>query len=98
MLNFVNSVKDRIDLAMIGRYTHKDGKPLTHKQIVKVWLEAGQEITEKKAVDLFGIYNVRNRIGELKRDGLAIKDKMVTGRNRRGQPTRYKRWWLVDTN
>lgn len=53
-------------------------------------------ITHMEAEMEYGIARLASRINDLRRQGVAIKSEMVTGKNRRGEPTHYARYMLAE--
>lgn len=53
-------------------------------------------ITVKQAVDDLGTTELRSRISEIKRAGYAVISDYEDGKNRFGEPVRYKRYRLED--
>lgn len=58
-------------------------------------LKAGGSLTDNEARDLLGIERLGARICELRKAGVPIGDKWEEGRNRYGDDTRWKRYFLV---
>ena len=51
-------------------------------------------ITSAEAITEYGIYRLASRISDLKKQGVAIKKEMVSGKNRYGEPTSFARYSL----
>ena len=51
-------------------------------------------ITVRQAVDDLGTTELRSRISEIKRAGYAVSSDYEDGKNRFGDPVRYKRYRL----
>lgn len=51
-------------------------------------------ITAVEAIKEYGIYRLASRISDLKKQGVAIKKEMVSGKNRYGEPTSFARYSL----
>ena len=58
------------------------------------YLKSGNIITTRTAPDELGIADVRANIRDLRDAGYEIKDKWVSGINRRGRKTRYKEYFM----
>lgn len=70
----------------------------TNNQILLRFLKAGKIITTRNAPDMLGIADVRANIRDLRNLGYDIKDKWVSGINKRGRKTRYKEYWIDCNN
>ena len=53
-------------------------------------------ITHLEAESEYGIARLASRINDLRRQGVAIHSEIVTGKNRRDEPTRFARYSLVE--
>ena len=51
-------------------------------------------ITSAEAITEYGIYRLASHISDLKKQGVAIKKEMVSGKNRYGEPTSFARYSL----
>ena len=65
------------------------------KQRVRLheWFLAGMTITEATAKDMLAIGKLSARISEMRRMGYPISDKWERGKNKYGDPIRYKRYY-----
>lgn len=55
-------------------------------------------ITHQEAEMEYGIARLASRINDLRRQGVAIKSEMVTGKNRRGESTHYAKYMLEEVS
>lgn len=53
-------------------------------------------ITHLEAESEYGIARLASRINDLRKQGVAIKSEMVTGKNRRNEPTHFARYSLAE--
>lgn len=53
-------------------------------------------ITHMEAENEYGIARLASRINDLRRQGVAIKSEIVTGKNRRGETTHFARYSLAE--
>lgn len=53
-------------------------------------------ITHLEAESEYGIARLASRINDLRRQGVAIKSEMVTGKNRREEKTVFARYSLME--
>ena len=53
-------------------------------------------ITHLEAESEYGIARLASRISDLRTQGVAIKSEIVEGKNRRGEPTHFARYSLVE--
>lgn len=53
-------------------------------------------ITHMEAESEYGIARLASRINDLRRQGVAIKSEIITGKNRRDEDTHYARYSLVE--
>ena len=53
-------------------------------------------ITGAEAMREYGIQRLASRISDLRHDGVEIHSKMKSGRNRYGEPTSYKEYFLEE--
>ena len=68
---------------------------MSQNDMVLSWLVAGESITSRQAIDLWGITRLAARIADLKEAGNAIEADTVTVRNRYGKPVRVARYRLA---
>lgn len=68
----------------------------TNNQTLLEYLQKGNIVTTKIAPEKLGIADVRANIRDLRNIGIPIKDRWVTGENRRGKKTRYKEYFLAE--
>ena len=67
---------------------------MTQKERILKYMDDFGSITTLEAVVDLGIMRLASRIHELRQSGYNIVDKFETGKNRYGEPTAYKRYWL----
>lgn len=65
---------------------------MTQSQIILEHLRKHGSITQKEAIDNYGIMRLGARIWDLKRQGHAIFTERETGVNRYGEKTAYARY------
>ena len=53
-------------------------------------------ITQMEAENEYGIARLASRINDLRRQGVAIKSEIVTGKNRRKETTHFAKYSLVE--
>ena len=68
----------------------------TNNELLLEYLQAGKIVTTRNAPDELGIADVRANIRDLRKAGIPIEDRWVTGENRRGKKTRYKEYFLAE--
>ncbi len=59
-------------------------------------LKTNHGITAKEAQDLYGIQRLASRVTDLKELGFNVVCLWETGKNRYGDPTRWKRYFLQE--
>lgn len=64
------------------------------ERIVQYMLDYGS-ITPMQAFENLGITKLATRIGEMRERGIEIQSEFMSGKNRFGQPVRYKRYFLT---
>lgn len=52
-------------------------------------------ITQKEALEEYGIMRLASRISDLKKQGFEIKSEIEKGHNRYGEPTRFAKYTLL---
>ncbi len=57
-------------------------------------LKSGKTIDGIRSWHLLGIYRLASRIHDLRTEGWNIKDQWVEGKNRYGEDTRWKEYYL----
>ena len=62
--------------------------------LILMHIEKYGSITHLEAEKEYGIMRLASRINDLRRQGVAIKSEIVTGKNRRGEPTHFARYSL----
>lgn len=62
----------------------------TNNEVLLDYLKVGNVVTTRTAPDELGIADVRANIRDLRDAGIDIKDRKITGINRRGRKTWYK--------
>lgn len=68
---------------------------LTQCQKILRHLEDFGSISQLEAIQNYGILRLASRINDLKRQGYLISAKIVKGRNRYDEPTRYAVYRLI---
>lgn len=71
---------------------------MTQCELILNALSDGGTITNTEAVENLGIARLASRVHDLRRQGYNIGSTWETGRNRRGDPCRYRRYYLVKEN
>lgn len=71
---------------------------MKQNQIVLKHLLEGKSITQLEAMNEYGIMRLGARIFELIQDGYPIKKKMVTVRNRLGEPCMVAKYYMEEKN
>ena len=75
------------------RERRKKARPrMSDKAKILEYLKAGHTVTGLDGLKLFGTLALRNRIGELRKEGYNIKSEMVSGANGK----HYSKYWLVE--
>lgn len=69
----------------------------TQTQMIRDHLLFYGSISQREAIDMYGIYRLSARIYELRSEGIEIDTETVTGRNRFGAPVTYARYSLLPT-
>lgn len=67
----------------------------THNIVLKYLQSHRGGLTVKDCIDNLGTTELRKIISDLKDDGWQFSDVWETGTNRWGEPTRYKRYFLL---
>jgi hypothetical protein len=67
---------------------------MTQSQVIIEHLKKHGSITQKEAIDNYGIMRLGARIWDLKRQGHVISTERETGVNRYGEKTAYARYRL----
>jgi len=67
---------------------------MTQSQVILEHLKKHGSITQKEAIDNYGIMRLGARIWDLKRQGHVISTERETGVNRYGERTAYARYRL----
>jgi hypothetical protein len=70
----------------------------TNNETLFEYLKKGKIVTTRNAPAELGIADVRANIRDLRNAGIEIKDRWVTSKNRRGNTTRYKEYFLEGEN
>lgn len=71
---------------------------MTKTQAVLDWLKTHASISSMEAIQSFGATRLSAIIFNLKRKGYDIETVMVEGTDRFGNPMRYARYYLRDSN
>ncbi len=69
----------------------------TNNETLLEYLQKGNIVTTRTAPDELGIADVRANIRDLRDLGYKIKDRWVSGTNRRGNKTRFKEYFMEET-
>ena len=64
--------------------------------LILMHMEKYGSITHLEAETEYGIARLASRINDLRRQGVAIKSEMVTGKNRCGETTHFARYSLME--
>ncbi len=62
---------------------------------IRAYLESHYCITPKQAMDDLGIYRLGARIYDLKKEGVPIKSGWLKTKNRYGEKTRVRMYWIA---
>jgi hypothetical protein len=65
---------------------------MTQSQRILEHLQQYGSITQRDAIDNYGIMRLASRVNDLRREGHPIITEVVTGKNRYGEPTRWARY------
>ena len=65
-------------------------------ELILMHMKKYGSITHLEAESEYGIARLASRINDLRRQGVAIKSEMVTGKNRRQETTHYARYSLEE--
>ncbi len=68
----------------------------SQKQLIIEYIRKFGSITSKEAYDQLGITQLGARLDQLKKEGFQFETKWEHGKNRYGENTTYKRYFLVD--
>lgn len=69
---------------------------MNHCDKIIDYMRTHGSITQLEATRFIGSTRLSGRIYDLKKRGYNIGSEMVDGRNRDGEPVRYKKYWLVE--
>ncbi len=69
---------------------------LTQCERIMRYIEETGSITQIDALREFGCMRLASRISDLKRQGVPVKRKMETAKNRYGEPVSYARYSLCE--
>lgn len=72
-------------------------RPTQCERIIK-YMEDFGSITSRDAINDLGVYRLASRISELKKDGYPITSKVETVKNRYGEPSYIKRYFMGNEN
>ena len=64
--------------------------------LILMHMEKHGSITHLEAEKEYGIMRLASRINDLRRQGVAIKSEIVTGKNRREETTHFARYSLEE--
>ena len=70
---------------------------LTQCERILRHLQDYEIITQKEAINEYGIYRLASRISDLKRMGYQFEVSFGTGKNRYGEPTHFAIYRLIST-
>lgn len=70
----------------------------TQCDLILMHMKKYGSITHMEAASEYGIARLASRINDLRRQGVAIKSEIVTGKNRRSEPTHYAKYSLVEVD
>lgn len=65
-------------------------------QLVLMHMKKYGSITHLEAEAEYGIARLASRINDLRRQGYAITSELISGRNRRGEPSHFARYRLEE--
>lgn len=68
----------------------------TQNDLILMHMKKYGSITAKEAENEYGCMRLASRISDLRRQGVAIKSEIITGKNRRGDDTHYARYRLAE--
>ena len=68
----------------------------TQCDLILMHMKKYGSITHMEAESEYGIARLASRINDLRRQGVAIKSDIITGKNRREETTHYARYSLVE--
>lgn len=68
-------------------------RPTQCERIIKYMDDFGS-ITQREAINDLGVYRLASRISELKQDGYPITSKMEAVKNRYGETSHIKRYFI----
>lgn len=67
---------------------------MTQNEHILQHLKEYGSITSQEAMNWYGCYRLASRIADLKKEGVAIEKRYVTGKNRFGEKTRFAEYRL----
>ena len=67
-------------------------------QLVLMHMKKYGSITHLEAEAEYGCTRLASRVNDLRKQGYAIKSEMISGKNRRGEPSHYARYRLEEDN
>lgn len=67
----------------------------TQCDLILMHMKKYGSITHMEAETEYGIARLASRINDLRRQGVAIKSEIITGKNRRGETTHYAKYMLA---
>jgi len=67
---------------------------MTQINQIRKWLKNGHSITSIQAIKRYGATRLSDIIYKLKAEGLYIDDEWLTGKNRYGNTTTFKKYFL----
>ena len=68
----------------------------TQCDLILMHMKKYGSITHMEAEREYGIARLASRINDLRRQGVAIKSEIITGKNRREETTHYARYSLAE--
>ena len=69
-----------------------------HRELILMHMKKYGSITPDEAKAEYGCARLASRINDLRRQGVAIKSEIVTGKNRRDETTHYARYSLAEVD
>lgn len=70
----------------------------TQCDLILMHMKKYGSITHKEAESEYGCARLASRINDLRRQGVAIKSEIITGKNRRDETTHYARYSLAEVD
>ena len=67
---------------------------MTQNDRILQHLQEFGSITSLEAMNWYGVYRLASRIADLKKEGIAIEKRYITGKNRYGEKMRFAEYRL----